>query len=880
MNFNIKAILFYCLAYSVNALYEDQVGKFDWKQSYVGRVIHSSVDTPAKRVYVATEDNVVASMNLVDGSLLWRKVLESDIYGKIRTFYVGNDVITLSGSGPYLLRGWSSKSGLLTFEWVITSSGNKDIHWTIDSNKVYQVRFLGNTLEVTGHHLKTGNPAGTSKNIEAPWLRDSLCIVDKGVVVCVSSKAVNIFTLADSSLKTFDLPELKASPVALDPITSSYTSALLTTSDGKQTALVISKDSLLTSEIPDSARATVRKSDKGPILITASNIEGTFHLNAVDLTSGRKEQLSSVVAHTQKLADGIISSISCLSEEPLDCLFLSVGDDDSLILFKRDEVIWAREEALANIIAVEMLDLPVSDEEAAIEKEFANKEGGILGMFYRRVHSQCLQVMNFVTGILGLKDSKGTSRTDLVKDPFGLHKLIIIVTRASKVYGMENDNGDIVWQFHLKDLTPFNLLDELNVPIFIQRTSRHLPHPAICTMIFKQKNNGLSALYVFNPISGQPLYGGLTPLDYKIKQSILLPKENEEFIKGLIIVGESDQVNFFPESTRDVALQLHKSLYLFTVTAETGTLEGYAFVSKNGQDLTVLNVWNVLLSPPIIKVAIKNKAERVHSQGRVLGDRSVLYKYINPHLIAVATHTTDPVHKNLITVFLIDSVSGAVIFSAVHKRAVPPVHIVHSENWVTYSFFNDKSRRTEVMSLDLYEGKSQRNTTEFSSLSYPLDPLIERQAYIFPHNIVAMKETITEKGITNKHVLVGVSTGSVVEIPWALLDPHRSPEGREEGVIPYTPDLNLPHEATLTYNHTLPVITGIHTSPSGLESTSLVLIYGLDLFYTRVAPSKTFDVLKDDFEYWLITLVLSGLISAAYVTKRLASRKALRQAWK
>jgi hypothetical protein len=47
-----------------------------------------------------------------------------------------------------------------------------------------------------------------------------------------------------------------------------------------------------------------------------------------------------------------------------------------------------------------------------------------------------------------------------------------------------------------------------------------------------------------------------------------------------------------------------------------------------------------------------------------------------------------------------------------------------------------------------------------------------------------------------------------------------------------------------------------------------------------VAPSKTFDVLKDDFEYWLITAVLGGLGLAAYITKRLSSRKALKQAWK
>lgn len=47
----------------------------------------------------------------------------------------------------------------------------------------------------------------------------------------------------------------------------------------------------------------------------------------------------------------------------------------------------------------------------------------------------------------------------------------------------------------------------------------------------------------------------------------------------------------------------------------------------------------------ITHVASKNPVERVHSQGRVLADRSVLYKYINPNLIAVVTEGPDSIHK-------------------------------------------------------------------------------------------------------------------------------------------------------------------------------------------------------------------------------------------
>lgn len=103
--------------------------------------------------------------------------------------------------------------------------------------------------------------------------------------------------------------------------------------------------------------------------------------------------------------------------------------------------------------------------------------------------------------------------------------------------------------------------------------------------------------------------------------------------------------------------------------------------------------------------------------------------------------------------YLLDVVSGSMIFSLVHKRVRGPVHIVHSENWVVYSYYNDKSRRTEIATLELYEGKIQSNTTVFSSLTTTRLPMVERQAFIFPASIESMRETITEKGITSKHIL-------------------------------------------------------------------------------------------------------------------------------
>ena len=72
---------------------------------------------------------------------------------------------------------------------------------------------------------------------------------------------------------------------------------------------------------------------------------------------------------------------------------------------------------------------------------------------------------------------------------------------------------------------------------------------------------------------------------------------------------------------------------------------------------------------------------------------------------------------------------------------------------------------------------------------------------------------------------------------------------------------------------------GVYTAGSGLESTCLVFAYGLDLYWTRITPSRMFDVLKEDFDYWFIFGTLGILVLVTIVSQRLASIKMLRQAW-
>lgn len=72
----------------------------------------------------------------------------------------------------------------------------------------------------------------------------------------------------------------------------------------------------------------------------------------------------------------------------------------------------------------------------------------------------------------------------------------------------------------------------------------------------------------------------------------------------------------------------------------------------------------------------------------------------------------------------------------------------------------------------------------------------------------------------------------------------------------------------------------IVTTPAKLESTTLVFCYGVDLFYTRIAPSRTYDSLTEDFSYALLLITIVALVAAIFVTWILSEKKELREKWR
>ena len=149
---------------------------------------------------------------------------------------------------------------------------------------------------------------------------------------------------------------------------------------------------------------------------------------------------------------------------------------------------------------------------------------------------------------------------------------------------------------------------------------------------------------------------------------------------------------------------------------------------------------------------------------------------------------------------------GSIVYHGRHRNAQGPLHVVHSENWIIYKYYNSKARRHELAVLELYEGYTERNSTAFSSLDPPFSPMVLQQSYIFPFSVESMTTTITNAGITKKNILIGVSLGYIYALPKVFVDPRRnltdSPKLREEGLMPYIPELPLITQSFINYNQT------------------------------------------------------------------------------
>uniref|UniRef100_A0A7N8X533 ER membrane protein complex subunit 1 n=1 Tax=Mastacembelus armatus TaxID=205130 RepID=A0A7N8X533_9TELE len=957
------------LCSTIEALFEDQVGKFDWRQQYVGKVRFSHFDThiqSSKKVLLATEKNVFAALNTRTGEIFWRHVDKTGSEGNIDALLQnGQDAVLVVGNGR-LLRSWEINVGGLNWEVVLDSGsfqsaclvGQQDmvkyvtvlkktsvsLHYlsnghqkwienlpeseTVDYQAVYsdgngEVYALGvvpnSHISVVVYSVEDGEII-KQVSVEAPWLssiQGSCAVVGQGMLTCVDSATVSLYML-DLHVQG-QMTQIPLQSLGLD-VTPNFHPVLVSAQPNparpplSEFFLQLGSEHYLLLQLNNGQIVTLR--DFKPALLVSFATTGEKTVAAVMSPKNRTAcslNLFSAETGRRLLDTTLIFNMDPNGGKP-EKLFVhtflkkddSVGyrvmvqtEDHTLTFIQQPgRVMWTREEALSDVVTMEMVDLPLTGTQAELEGEFGKKADGLMSMVLKRLSSQLILLQAWVAHLWKLfydaRKPRSQVKNDvtienLSRDEFNLQKMMVMVTASGKpwyisviklLFGIDSKSGNILWRHYLDDV-PSNAAFKL----MVQRTTAHFPHPPQCTLLIKDKDSGLAKLHVFNPIFGKKSHVTPPALPQPILQSLMLPLMDQDYAKVLLLIDDQFKVSAFP-STKNVLQQLQdmaSSIFFYLVDSSQGKLSGYRLRT----DLSTELIWEVIIPTEVQRiVSVKGKRpnEHVHSQGRVMGDRSVLYKYLNPNLLAVVTESTD-LHqeRSFVGILLIDGVTGRIIHEAVQRKARGPVHVVHSENWV-YEYWSTKSRRNEFSVIELYEGMELYNSTVFSSLDRPHAPQVLQQSYIFPSSISTMEATLTEKGITSRHLLIGLPSGGILSLPKMFLDPRRpeivSEQNREENLIPYSPELPIRTEWFINYNQSVSRVQGIYTAPSGLESTCLVVAYGLDIYQTHVYPSKQFDVLKDDYDYMLISSVLFALFFGTMISKRLAEVKLLNRAWR
>ncbi|KAM3718600.1 ER membrane protein complex subunit [Dirofilaria immitis] len=940
---------------AVLAIYEDQIGKFDWHRKYIGcvRELHMerSKNMNLPYIFVSTEADMIASLKASTGKIVWRQQLEHSSILR-SSFSSATKLIITVPKDSEVIRAWNRDSGILVWEtqieqitpsWKITeafiSDGNvfiiRSAHITALSLGSGQFKWATNVR----NHLKwDANLENAESWIGSVCRLQTLTVVGgvegekltvieidvtNGAVIKVRNLNANWFSqkrciLSNTLLQCFDSEGFYVTDLSLDPLTVHQNSLqsiieILNLNTGEVMVLSTLTNSYIyriTSSEPPTLLMKLNKIEAASSHVTTNGqnllavATSTNSIIVYDAVNG-KQLFTGSIPEKDLAPVKFIFFIGTSKEFEFaivleDCRFIYlVGSSNKLAKE------WIRHEALSTISSVEMVDLPLSEAQADIESEFASDDGSIMESLIRRLRSQieqfrraCIGATNeifssnflpfhsksFADWMASIRfSSKNTRRKDIPyeRDYFNLRKIIVASTLKSTVYGIDSSDGSILWYLYLgKDIKPlFGSLGNEKIPLFIQRTTAHYHFSPQATVVVNDKRSGHAILICFNPMTGSLIERKSFPISIK-RVEILPYADAQTHIHHLIIVDENDKITSYPKSMDALEQQVPLHFFNFNVF---GDLEGFVLNVSRKQ---LLSTWKVRLSlsneQKVIAVVPKPSYQKVHSAGRVLGNRSVLYKYANPNLVAVAV--LDSMHS-VLQIYLVDAVSGYIVYSGKQNKITNPVHLVHCENWLAYSYWNEKGRRMEIAVVELYEGLEQTDALHYNSLVHTVAPKVTAlsQAYIFPQGVSALGVTETELGLSTRSLLVAMPFGSINVISKRLLDARRplemTQELAEEMLLPYRPELSIAFEDFISYNQTIYGIRHFKTSPSGLESTSLMLAYGTDLFFTRLTPSGTFDILKDDFDHLLISIVLISLVIGSLICKKLGKNNNLKQAW-
>ncbi|KFH42143.1 ER membrane protein complex subunit-like protein [Hapsidospora chrysogenum ATCC 11550] len=572
----------------------------------------------------------------------------------------------------------------------------------------------------------------------------------------------------------------------------------------------------------------------------------------------------------------------------------AVTSDEDWVMVRNGEKDWSRPEGLSGAVAAVWVDIPEAEDLAKVLEQEAHTNP--VSAYIHRVNRHINDLRRFPAWLQSipsrLKDSilgggAGPKETGLRRDSFGFNKIIVLVTRRGRVYGLDTGNsGKILWA----------------TQVFPQATDHALDVKGIVAQDGSQ---------VIVTVSGSR--GEAVQVDALTGEllSAVPPQGSVSVSSTAIVEGPVGPylLQLSPDG-KPIGPLSAATAPKNTIVIRSGDdmLKGFKLVADEDK-VTQQEIWQLQVMPTqrIVQVATRAPHDPVASIGRVLGDRRVSYKYLNPNTVVVAIFD-DAV--SALSVQVVDTVSGQILTSQRFDGVDggKDISCAIAENFHVCSFFgqhklNDGTNRLvkgyQIVSTDLYESPTPNDrgplgdAANFSSLE-PVDtpsgpplPWAVSQGWVISQPIRTLTVTQTRQGIANRQILGFMpESHGIVGLPRVVIDPRR-PVGRDptpaemeaEGLAKYAAALEIDPRTIISHERDVVGVEGIVATPAIVESTSLVVAYGIDIFGTRVAPSGVFDILGKGFNKTTLILTVVSLFGGVMFLAPMVRRKQINRRW-
>ncbi|KAL8386968.1 hypothetical protein RB595_010258 [Gaeumannomyces hyphopodioides] len=587
---------------------------------------------------------------------------------------------------------------------------------------------------------------------------------------------------------------------------------------------------------------------------------------------------------------------------------LTVNED--WVLARNGELGWVRPEGLSGAVAGAWAEIPESESLAKTLEAEAHSNPIEAYLHRARRHAADLEhlpdwLAQLPTRILGsVFGTEASTSGALVRDSFGFNKIVVLATRRGRVYGLNAGNrGQVLW--NCKVFSGSGAAGWEIKGLYVDDSKG--------TVAIRASDGELVAL---KTDSGEVVESELPGLTSEVQSTALVDSASGPWLLPIPKGGEMGPLPAELAPKQTVVIRVGDEL------------RGVKYMPVGDAKTSEPAVtWTFRPAPgrTIVEMTTRPAHDPVASIGRVLGDRTVKYKYLNKNTLLVVAADAE---ASTLTTYLLDTVSGELLSSATYAGvdAARPVTCAMSENFFACSFFGDYALQEDpsqsvkghlVAVTDLYESELANDrgalgdpapgaAANFSPVAPLEDPTAAGgAASLLPHvtsqtwvlaagPAAALAVTTTRQGVSSRQILAYLpESRQLAALHRAVLEPRR-PVGRdptaheaEEGLARYGPAVDV--DPKLVVSHELDLLLPsaaaprrgaiIVTAPAVVESTCLVLAFGVDVYVTRVAPSFVFDILGRGFSKVSLVGTVLALSAGVAALGPVVRRKQINLRW-